>query len=110
MLLQLLTGQEGARVVSTVERARADPLQFMGVIDRSAGSWPATEALAFADLALKCTEVRRQDRPDLRCVPCCGVAGFVDGTRVWARQGRGGHGHACLVRVRMWQHGGGSGG
>ncbi|KAG2438743.1 hypothetical protein HXX76_005288 [Chlamydomonas incerta] len=68
VLLQLLTGREGAQVVSVVESARRQPLGFGPCIDPRAGDWPAAEAMAFADLALRCVEYRRQDRPDLRTV------------------------------------------
>lgn len=50
-----------------VESARRQPLGFGPCIDPRAGDWPAAEAMAFADLALRCVEYRRQDRPDLRC-------------------------------------------
>ncbi|KXZ51279.1 hypothetical protein GPECTOR_13g766 [Gonium pectorale] len=68
VLLQLLTGRGGAQVVATVETARKQPLGFAPIIDPRAGPWPAAEAVAFADLALRCVEYRRQDRPDLRTV------------------------------------------
>ncbi|GFR44035.1 hypothetical protein Agub_g5192, partial [Astrephomene gubernaculifera] len=67
VLLQLLTGRQGAQVISQVESARQQPLSFVeACIDPRVGSWPAAEAMAFADLALRCVEYRRQDRPDLR--------------------------------------------
>ncbi|PNH12734.1 U-box domain-containing protein 52 [Tetrabaena socialis] len=56
------------QVVSIVEAARQQPLGFGPCIDPRAGSWPAAEAVAFADLGLRCVEYRRQDRPDLRTV------------------------------------------
>eukprot|EP00197_Chlamydomonas_leiostraca_P000020 CAMPEP_0202886216 /NCGR_PEP_ID=MMETSP1391-20130828/42060_1 /ASSEMBLY_ACC=CAM_ASM_000867 /TAXON_ID=1034604 /ORGANISM="Chlamydomonas leiostraca, Strain SAG 11-49" /LENGTH=972 /DNA_ID=CAMNT_0049569485 /DNA_START=65 /DNA_END=2985 /DNA_ORIENTATION=+ len=70
MMLQLLTGQDGSQVVALVEGARndGDGGRFTQVLDRRAGAWPAAEAMAFADMALKCVEMRRQDRPDLRSV------------------------------------------
>lgn len=58
VMLQLLTGQEGAAVVTSVETARPNPLAFEAIIDRRAQGWPASEAQAFADLALKCVEYR----------------------------------------------------
>ncbi|KXZ51278.1 hypothetical protein GPECTOR_13g765 [Gonium pectorale] len=69
VLLQLLQGRGGSQVVATVETARKQPLGFAPIIDPRAGPWPAAEAVAFADLALRCVEYRRQDRPDLRREP-----------------------------------------
>eukprot|EP00798_Chlamydomonas_sp_ICE-L_P024111 gene24111-9686_t len=43
-------------------------VDFPAVLDKSAGPWPAAEAAAFADLALKCVQVRRTDRPGVRDV------------------------------------------
>ncbi len=54
------------QVVTLVESARQQPLSFASCIDPRAGPWPAAEAQAFADLALRCVALRRQDRPDLR--------------------------------------------
>ncbi len=58
VMLQLLTGIDSASVVSMVEAARADSVRFPAVLDKRAGAWPAAEAVAFADLALKCVEFR----------------------------------------------------
>lgn len=71
VMLQLLTSHDKNSLISFVERARDDarhdPARFSQAIDPSIRhSWPAMEALAFADLALQCVEFRRKDRPDLR--------------------------------------------
>ncbi|MEW5312959.1 MAG: hypothetical protein WDW38_004556 [Sanguina aurantia] len=68
IMLQLLTGSSSASSVIQVETARRAPRieTFAAVLDPRAGGWPPAEAASFADLALKCVEMRRQDRPDLR--------------------------------------------
>ena len=56
-MLQVLTGQPARpSLIPTVEEARADPRKFMKLPDPRAGPWPMAEALAFADLAMKCVE------------------------------------------------------
>jgi len=66
VMLQMLTGIENSTVVDVVQTARRDVLRFPQILDARAGQWPAAEAVAFADVALKCVALRRQDRPDLR--------------------------------------------
>lgn len=70
-MLQLLTGSNHASSVIQVEAALKAPSieKFAAVLDPRAGGWPPAEAASFADLAMKCVEMRRQDRPDLRCLP-----------------------------------------
>ncbi|GLC46283.1 hypothetical protein PLESTM_001853700 [Pleodorina starrii] len=68
VLLQMLTGRQGKEVISQVEKQRRGPLGIGPCIDPRAGPWPAAEATAFADLALRCVAYSRQDRPDLRTV------------------------------------------
>ena len=57
-----------ADLVSLVKRAvRAQgQQQLAGLLDASAGPWPAEQAAAFASLALRCVEYERADRADLR--------------------------------------------
>eukprot|EP00878_Enallax_costatus_P018236 GHUV01019189.1.p2 GENE.GHUV01019189.1~~GHUV01019189.1.p2 ORF type:complete len:112 (+),score=39.93 GHUV01019189.1:682-1017(+) len=66
----MLTGMDAARVVSVVEvaldRSQRDPASFASVIDSRSGSWPITEAASFAHLAMRCVELSRATRPDLR--------------------------------------------
>ena len=38
------------------------------MLDTTIKDWPVEEALGYAKLALKCTEMRRRDRPDLATV------------------------------------------
>jgi len=70
ILLQMLTGLEASRVVSVVEAALAysqkDAASFATIIDPRSGSWPITEAASFAHLAVRCVQLQRAQRPDLR--------------------------------------------
>ena len=38
------------------------------MLDPAVTDWPIEETLAFANLALKCAELRKKDRPDLGLV------------------------------------------
>lgn len=66
----MLTGIEAGRVVSVVEaalaRCQSDPASFSTIIDSRSGSWPITEAASFAHLAMRCVELSRTNRPELR--------------------------------------------
>lgn len=66
----MLTGLEASRVVSVVEAALAysqkDAASFATIIDPRSGSWPITEAASFAHLAVRCVQLQRAQRPDLR--------------------------------------------
>jgi hypothetical protein len=70
ILLQMLTGKDAGRVVATVEaalaRCQGDPASFATIIDPRSGNWPITEAASFAHLAMRCVELSRSNRPDLR--------------------------------------------
>jgi hypothetical protein len=70
ILLQMLTGKDAGRVVSVVEaalaRCQGDPASFATIIDPRSGNWPITEAASFAHLAMRCVELSRGNRPDLR--------------------------------------------
>nr|ACF83951.1 unknown [Zea mays]ACR37047.1 unknown [Zea mays] len=50
-----------------VEKA-IDAGTFAQMLDITVKDWPVEEALGYAKLALKCTEMRRRDRPDLATV------------------------------------------
>ncbi|EPS61911.1 hypothetical protein M569_12881 [Genlisea aurea] len=67
VLLQLVTGRPPMGLTYHVESA-IETGRFAEVLDPSAGEWPVDEALRFAELALKCCELRRRDRPDLDSV------------------------------------------
>jgi hypothetical protein len=70
ILMQMLTGLEASRVVSVVEAALArsqhDAASFATIIDPRSGPWPITEAASFAHLAVRCVQLQRAQRPDLR--------------------------------------------
>lgn len=66
-LLQIATARPPMGLAHLVERAieRGD---FVGVLDPTVTDWPIEETLGFVKLALKCSELRRKDRPDLGMV------------------------------------------
>lgn len=64
MFLQLITAKPPMGLTHHVERAIAKG-NLSEILDPSVTDWPAEETLCFAELALKCAELRRKDRPDL---------------------------------------------
>ena len=64
MLLQIVTAKSPMGLTHHVERAIENGT-FEQMLDPEVHDWPVEEALSFAKLALKCTELRRKDRPDL---------------------------------------------
>ncbi|XP_058217298.1 U-box domain-containing protein 35-like [Rhododendron vialii] len=67
MLLQIVTAKPPMGLTHHVERA-IDKGIFAEFLDPSISNWPVEEALSFAQLALKCAELRRKDRPDLKTI------------------------------------------
>ncbi|KAK2971815.1 hypothetical protein RJ640_009724, partial [Escallonia rubra] len=67
MLLQLVTAKPPMGLTHHVERA-IEKGTFGEMLDPAIPDWPVEEATKFAKLALKCAELRRKDRPDLRSV------------------------------------------
>ncbi|KAI3443464.1 hypothetical protein Pfo_000129 [Paulownia fortunei] len=67
MLLQIITAKSPMGLTHHVERA-IEKGTFAEMLDPEVRDWPVEEALTFAKLALKCTELRRKDRPDLGTV------------------------------------------
>ncbi|XP_022847253.1 U-box domain-containing protein 35-like isoform X2 [Olea europaea var. sylvestris] len=67
MLLQMITARPPMGLTHHVERA-IEKGTFVDMLDPAVPDWPVEEALKFAKLALKCTELRRKDRPDLGSV------------------------------------------
>ncbi|GFY80549.1 kinase with adenine nucleotide alpha hydrolases-like domain-containing protein [Actinidia rufa] len=65
MLLQVVTAKPPMGLTHQVERA-IEKGNFGELLDPSVPDWPVEEALNFAKLALKCAELRRKDRPDLK--------------------------------------------
>lgn len=64
ILLQLLTGRPPMGLAHQVEQS-IEKDTFAEMLDPSVPEWPLEEALFLANLALKCAELRRKDRPDL---------------------------------------------
>ncbi|KAG8051531.1 hypothetical protein GUJ93_ZPchr0001g32746 [Zizania palustris] len=67
MLLQVITARPPMGLTHHVEKA-IEAGTFEQMLDITVKDWPVEEALGFAKLALKCTEMRRRDRPDLATV------------------------------------------
>ncbi|XP_065018593.1 U-box domain-containing protein 35 isoform X1 [Musa acuminata AAA Group] len=67
MLLQIITAKPPMGLTHHVERA-IERGSFTEMLDATVKDWPVEEALGFAELALKCAELRRKDRPDLGTV------------------------------------------
>ncbi|CDP12490.1 unnamed protein product [Coffea canephora] len=67
MLLQIITAKPPMGLTHHVQRA-IEKGKFADMLDPAVPDWPVEEALNFAKLALKCAELRRKDRPDLRTV------------------------------------------
>ncbi|XP_027344842.1 U-box domain-containing protein 35-like [Abrus precatorius] len=64
ILLQLLTGKRPMGLAHQVGES-IEKGTFAEILDASVPDWPHVEALCLANLALKCAELRRKDRPDL---------------------------------------------
>ncbi|XP_030474343.1 U-box domain-containing protein 33-like isoform X1 [Syzygium oleosum] len=65
ILLQLLTRRPAFRIAKEVQRAiNAGTLE--AILDPLAGEWPYKLAKELTDLALRCCEMSRRNRPDLR--------------------------------------------
>ncbi|RCV20106.1 hypothetical protein SETIT_4G029300v2 [Setaria italica] len=64
VILQLLTARSPMGLAHVVETALEDGC-FADILDATAGQWPLNETQELAALALRCSEMRRKDRPDL---------------------------------------------
>ncbi|PPD70494.1 hypothetical protein GOBAR_DD32629 [Gossypium barbadense] len=64
MLLQIITAKPPMGIAHHVGRA-IEKGTFADMLDPAVPNWPVEEALSFAQLALKCVELRKRDRPDL---------------------------------------------
>ncbi|KAL6606243.1 hypothetical protein ACP70R_041896 [Stipagrostis hirtigluma subsp. patula] len=64
VILQLLTARSPMGLAHVVETALEDG-RFVDILDATAGQWPLNETQELAALALRCSEMRRKDRPDL---------------------------------------------
>ncbi|CAN6172389.1 unnamed protein product [Urochloa humidicola] len=64
VILQLLTARSPMGLAHVVETALEDGC-FVDILDATAGQWPLNGTQELAALALRCSEMRRKDRPDL---------------------------------------------
>ncbi|KAH6817307.1 kinase with adenine nucleotide alpha hydrolases-like domain-containing protein [Perilla frutescens var. frutescens] len=64
MLLQIVTARPPMGLAHHVEKS-IEKGTFAEMLDPEVRDWPVEEALSFTKLALRCTELRRKDRPDL---------------------------------------------
>ncbi|KAF7817175.1 U-box domain-containing protein 52 [Senna tora] len=64
IFLQILTAKPPMGLTHIVERAIEEG-EFAQILDPTVPDWPVQEALSLASMALKCSELRRKDRPDL---------------------------------------------
>ncbi|KAJ3672398.1 hypothetical protein LUZ60_007119 [Juncus effusus] len=64
IILRLVTGKPATGIASKVEEAIKE-LTCDEMVDASAGKWPLDQAKELAMLGLKCSEMRRKDRPNL---------------------------------------------
>ncbi|MQM10917.1 hypothetical protein Taro_043815 [Colocasia esculenta] len=64
ILLQLVTAAQPMGLAHNVERALEEG-NFRRLLDPNVPDWPMEETLTFINLALKCAELRKKDRPDL---------------------------------------------
>ncbi|KAG9138768.1 hypothetical protein Leryth_007407 [Lithospermum erythrorhizon] len=67
LLLQIITAKPPMGLTHHVQRAIQNG-KFDDFLDPTIIDWPVEEALSFAQLALKCVELRKKDRPDLASV------------------------------------------
>ncbi|XP_062224055.1 U-box domain-containing protein 35-like [Phragmites australis] len=65
--LQMITARDAMGLAYTVSDALEEGT-FAQLLDSNVTGWPVQEAREFAELALKCCEMRRRDRPDLETV------------------------------------------
>jgi len=77
ILLQLLTAKSPMGIIEDIQKAIHEG-SFNEILDKTAGKWPLEETEEFAKLALKCTELRRRDRPDLKTVVLPELKRFKD--------------------------------
>ncbi|KAK8598032.1 hypothetical protein V6N13_095424 [Hibiscus sabdariffa] len=64
LLLQIITAKSPMGLAHLIENAIENGT-LANVLDPAVPDWPMPETLTFAKLALKCSEMRRRDRPDL---------------------------------------------
>ncbi|XP_024020439.1 U-box domain-containing protein 35 [Morus notabilis] len=67
LLLQIITAKPPMGLAHHVKRA-IERGRFGEMLDPAVQDWPIEETLTFANLALKCAELRKKDRPELGSV------------------------------------------
>ncbi|KAK3159306.1 hypothetical protein QOZ80_2AG0148420 [Eleusine coracana subsp. coracana] len=67
MLLQIVTARPPMGLTHHVGRA-LEHGTMADLLDPSVHDWPVDEAIRFAEVSLRCCELRRKDRPDLAAV------------------------------------------
>ncbi|XP_021686952.2 U-box domain-containing protein 35 isoform X2 [Hevea brasiliensis] len=65
VILQLLTAKPAKALTHIMETA-IDDGRLLEILDSEAGNWPHEETKELALLGLRCAELRRRDRPDLK--------------------------------------------
>ncbi|KAL8049932.1 hypothetical protein ABFX02_06G051100 [Erythranthe guttata] len=65
VVLQLITGKPAIALTHKVETAVAND-RLTELLDKRGGDWPVEETKVLALMALKCTELRRIDRPKMK--------------------------------------------
>ncbi|XP_010523202.1 PREDICTED: U-box domain-containing protein 51-like isoform X2 [Tarenaya hassleriana] len=64
ILLQLVTAKPAMALAHAVEKAMREG-KFAEMVDATAGDWPEEDMTEIVKLGLRCTELRRRDRPNL---------------------------------------------
>uniref|UniRef100_A0A0D3FBD8 RING-type E3 ubiquitin transferase n=1 Tax=Oryza barthii TaxID=65489 RepID=A0A0D3FBD8_9ORYZ len=67
MLLQIITAKPPMGLTHHVARA-LDHGTIVDMLDPAVHDWPVDEARCFAEISIRCCELRRKDRPDLATV------------------------------------------
>lgn len=83
IFLQIITARPPMGLTHHVERA-IEKGNLAGLLDPHVPDWPMEETTRFAQMALKCSEMRRKDRPDLGKV----VLPELDRLRAFAEESR----------------------
>ncbi|PKI70629.1 hypothetical protein CRG98_008862 [Punica granatum] len=91
MFLQMITARPPMGLAHQVKLA-IDIGRFEEMLDPAVRDWPVEEALAFAELALRCTELRQKDRPDLGTVIVPELNRLRDFGRFYDHHRNNGHG------------------
>ncbi|KAM0878661.1 hypothetical protein ACQ4PT_034736 [Festuca glaucescens] len=108
VLLRLLTGRPGFGLLKDVQQA-VEKDCLAAILDSSAGDWPAMQAEQLARVGLRCCEIRRKNRPDLRTEdvmrePLIAADGFTyeaEAIREWIDSG---HQTSPMTNLELLHH------